>query len=250
MRASCTCADPASKQGRCKHGIALLLRSKEEKNINATDDRCPPSNVDDVTMRSAKSASTCGDPVKRTKTEDSFSTTRCKRLKVKKKLETTMYFLSTEELLQTAQEILHENSHLKQPEKTECSRRQARECTNDQRNAKMSSHEGDQPYSGISRRESLNSSVSTDIFINKTTVKEKYENVQSECTDNGLINKIIPESVIVGTLESQSEATSSDVTEPLIRTKTCDLKKEKAQNASIHRKQETQTRTSILDEFI
>ena len=36
------------------------------------------------------------------------------RLKAKKKLETTMYFLSPEELLQTAQEILHKvQSYLK-----------------------------------------------------------------------------------------------------------------------------------------
>ena len=36
------------------------------------------------------------------------------RLKAKKKLETTMYFLSPEELLQTAQEILHKvQSNLK-----------------------------------------------------------------------------------------------------------------------------------------
>lgn len=34
MRASCTCADPASKQGRCKHGVALLLRCKKEKNVS------------------------------------------------------------------------------------------------------------------------------------------------------------------------------------------------------------------------
>lgn len=250
VRASCTCADPASKQGRCKHGVALLLRCKKEKNINATDDRCPPSNVDDVTMRSAKSASTCEDPVKRTKSEDTLSAKRCKRLKEKKKLETTMYFLSAEELLQTAQEILHENSHLKKPEKTECSRRQSRECTSEQRNSKLSSHEGDQPYQGISRRENLNSSVSSDSFINKTTLKERYEDVQSGCADNGLKKKIIPESVIMGTLESQSKETSSDVTEPPIRTKACGLKKGKAQNASTHRKKESQTRTSILDEFI
>nr|XP_058944518.1 uncharacterized protein LOC131772588 isoform X4 [Pocillopora verrucosa] len=85
VRASCTCADPASKQGRCKHGVALLLRCKKEKN----------------------SASSGEDRVKKTKPEHSSSTKHCKRLKAKKKLETTMYFLSPEELLQTAQEILH-----------------------------------------------------------------------------------------------------------------------------------------------
>lgn len=100
-------------------------------------------------------------------------------------------------------------------------------------------------------RESLNSSVSRDSFINETIVKETCEDVQCGCTDNRLINKIIPESVTVGTLEFRSTETSSSVPEPQIRTKAGVLEKDKSQNGIIiHRKDETQTRTSILDEFI
>lgn len=32
-RAGCSCADPASKLGRCKHAVGLLLWCKNEKNV-------------------------------------------------------------------------------------------------------------------------------------------------------------------------------------------------------------------------
>ena len=32
-RAGCSCADPASKLGRCKHTVGLLLWCKNEKNV-------------------------------------------------------------------------------------------------------------------------------------------------------------------------------------------------------------------------
>lgn len=32
-RAACSCADPASKLGRCKHAVGLLLWCKNEKNV-------------------------------------------------------------------------------------------------------------------------------------------------------------------------------------------------------------------------
>ena len=38
MRASCTCADTASKLGRCKHAVGLLLWCKNEKNVSYLQD--------------------------------------------------------------------------------------------------------------------------------------------------------------------------------------------------------------------
>ena len=35
MRAVCSCADPASKLGKCKHSVGLLLWCKEEKNVSS-----------------------------------------------------------------------------------------------------------------------------------------------------------------------------------------------------------------------
>ena len=32
-RAGCSCADPASKLGKCKHAVGLLLWCKNEKNV-------------------------------------------------------------------------------------------------------------------------------------------------------------------------------------------------------------------------
>ena len=36
-RAGCSCADPASKLGRCKHAVGLLLWCKNEKNVRYLD---------------------------------------------------------------------------------------------------------------------------------------------------------------------------------------------------------------------
>jgi len=53
-RAGCCCADPASKLGRCKHAVGLLLWCKNEKNMKEIKKAVPSSNLEHAITTAAK----------------------------------------------------------------------------------------------------------------------------------------------------------------------------------------------------
>ncbi|XP_078354247.1 uncharacterized protein LOC144638827 isoform X2 [Oculina patagonica] len=259
VRAGCSCADPASKLGRCKHGVGLLLWCKNEKNeamcgvsADINEEEVPSQLGKNKSLPKwisslAQSTSHDDDRGKRTKAEDSSTKLRQKRFKTKKGAESTIYCLSPEELLQTAQEILEENrcswsgEDVDKPQKADY-RRQSKDRSQLEHRAKQSLHIMKEPHKVGCNRENLDSPVNTDVLNKEMIVKESCRDTLSNRPDKGSLSRIIPETV--ATLECHSKETSPSVHEPLSQME------EERQELTNNEKHGTAVRTSILDEFI
>lgn len=113
VRTSCSCADPAGQHGKCKHSVGLLLWCKNEENVkdvninlSSSSDKGKLRHLEETVVKSVLvDASGRG-----SKARNDLPPTklRTKRMKTKRITENTLYCLSPEELLQTAEEILEE----------------------------------------------------------------------------------------------------------------------------------------------